>query len=340
MSYPVPLGHMRLLDAIPKAMAHTQATLFAPFQIEKWFRFGIIIFLASLMYLNGGGGGGGFNPFQLAQWRQQLEEKGIGPMESMEGAAHFLENNMATVMAGILLALVIMFAIMFALMWVQSRAAVMFVRATATGDPAFGENWNAVRAPAQSLFNFYLLYYSTVSPLGLLLFGGAAILVMYGFLAGAQDATVLFVGAGLLVVLGILLAIAGGILTSFVRGFVMPIALRRGITMTEAGHLFLPIARENIASLIAFLVYRFLLGIAYSMAGAIACCCTICIAALPVIQQTVFAPLLVFDRAVPLFMLAQLGPDFDLFPRPPEPEVVEPEFAFPEPPEFREDGQE
>lgn len=323
METPVMTGRMRLLDAIPAAMAHAQKMLFAPFRLEKWLQLGVIIFLASLLGMNGGAGGG--NPSGLLQYRQELNGKNNQViLERMTVIAEWLQAHIIEVFALILIFVVILFAALFALMWLQARGTFMFVRAVAEDEEDLGANWRTARAPARSLFNFYLVYYSIIPVISLLALGAGAMVILSMILNGEREgmrylaAALPFLGVATVVGLGSSVALC------FLRGFVIPIMYACKVPCTAAWRIFFDVARENSISMLAFIGYRIAFSIAVGILTLFACCCTCAIGLLPVVSQTLFAPILIFDRAVPLFMLAQLGSDFDPFPREPESEIEAP----------------
>ena len=103
--------------------------------------------------------------------------------------------------------------------------------------------------------------------------------------------------------------------------FVVPVMYLRGGTCLAAWREFAALLAAHPGTFILYLLFQIVLGIAIGaivlMAVLITCCILGCVMALPFIGTVVLLPVLVFKRAYSLYYLAQFGPNYDVFPKPP-----------------------
>jgi len=220
-------------------------------------------------------------------------------------------------LVGTLLMLVIA-GFVILLNWLGSRGQMMFIRAVALNDPRIGENWRQTGPSAYSLFLFRLALVAAGFVIGaVILAAGAAIVVTQA--ARGEESLVPY----LLALLPLMLA-AGCIglvfwlVHTFLRNLVAPLMFQFDLRCLQAWGEFSAIARANILPLLLFLIIRFGYWIIIMAISLFIGCMTCCVGFLPVIFQTLTAPLHVFDRAYSLYVLESLGPEFQII-QPPEP---------------------
>ena len=119
----------------------------------------------------------------------------------------------------------------------------------------------------------------------------------------------------------ILMAVAAVVL---MEDFVLPLMWLRRQGCVAAWMEFLQLLGSRIGAFIVYLLLRLGLGILIGIALIIAifatCCIAGCLMVLPYIGTVFLLPVLVFSRALPLYFLAQFGPNYDVF-RPAAPPV-------------------
>jgi hypothetical protein len=300
-------------DALSRSFRHTKWVLFEPFDLGKWFVLGFAAFLASL-------GEGGFN-FNLP-----MEEGGPGGE-----FGRWIEQNLPLFIGIVAAIILVSIVIGLVLLWVRSRARFIFLENVIWNRAAIREPWSRLRRLGNSLFFFELLF-------------GLVILLIIGLLVGLGVAIgVGMVGTGgdmapagvaVLVILGIVVllpvAILIGAAYAVLLDFIVPVMYLRDVNCTTAWliarHELLP---GRLGTLVLYLLLRFALGIAAGMVVlllmVVTCGLLCCVAMIPLagsyLLTVLILPIPVFMRALPLWLIDQVGPDWRIFAEPAEPVV-------------------
>ena len=184
----------------------------------------------------------------------------------------------------------------------------MFIRAVATGDHAIGNNWKEMRELSTSLFQFRLIL-SLIGMFFSLTFTVIGLVMVVNLLADYEPTTLAFWMPLLLLIMVGLLGISTLLTASLLlRDFVAPLMFHFNVTCMTAWSMFGGLVWGNIWSLHVFYFVRLGIGIVGGLLGFFAGCLTCCIGFLPVIRQTMLAPVYVFDRAYSLHVIGSMGP--------------------------------
>jgi hypothetical protein len=119
-----------------------------------------------------------------------------------------------------------------------------------------------------------------------------------------------------------------GIVGALTTDFAAPIMYKLDIGILDAWREFGDAARGNILAVVGYYLLAFVIWMPVFAFLFAASCCTCFIAALPAVHHVVFAPLYVFFRAIPLYMLADASKQYDVI----ETGRLSPERAAPPPP--------
>jgi hypothetical protein len=293
-------------EPFSRAAERTRRVLFEqPFNGSKWWVMGFAYFLASL---DSGGGG------------LQLPSLGRGP----GGGGRFAEASrwvtehwgLFAVLGSLALLVLVLAGILFS--WLASRGKFVFLDNLVNNRGAIGEPWRRFAQAGNDLFWFKLKW----------ALAGVSILVLAALVGvalgwGNIQARALGVGA----VLGILVAallilptvLALALLFWLLDDFAVPVMVLRGSGPRQAlGLVWQELVRPHTGAVVTYAVLRLLLGaVARGVMLALALC-TCCILALPYLSSVAFLPIGVFFRHYGLYFLEQLGPEWQLIPRPPD----------------------
>lgn len=301
---------MDVFGAINRSWNTSKGALFAPFNVGTWLAFGFVSFLASLIDPSGGtgrlnlpGGGGG----------RPTTPTGPGaPPADFDELVRWLHEHADLLVTLGALALVTAIVVGLVFVWLGCRGLMIAYRSVALGHVAIGEGWRETRAPANALFWTYAIF-SAVSfvlmvPLAILAFVRA--LALYE--GGERDAGVYFTAlAPHAVVLGVGALL--GLLVGFVlRCFIAPYLLFFRCTAGEAWSRFFSVLRAHTGGVLLFVVARAILATVIGVLSAIVSTCTCCVGGLPVLHQTILAPVYFFDRAFTLHALASIDQEHAL----------------------------
>jgi len=296
-----------LLEPFESAWAHMRRTLYHPFLWKKWFAWGLLAFIgANIQH------GGGFpNIFSFIQDEAEHRSDrftGSGfPAEALPGVpSSWFDGNVwliAAVIGGIALAVL---AVIIVLTWIFSRGRFMFVECLVENKTALAESWHRNRVQGLSLFWWYLGF-SVFIFLLLALAGVTVFLTLFrdGEFApfGEIWLQLLAVGVGALLAIIPIIAIA-----VYLEDFVVPLMWSRRIRVLEAWNVFFTLFQEHTGALLLYLLMRLGLSIAASFVMSCGVCLTCCIAAIPVVGQTLLLPIYVVMRMYPIQVLAQVDP--------------------------------
>jgi hypothetical protein len=301
--------------------------LFRPFDIGKWFAFGLMGWiydlgegggtpnLPGLGNLGGGGSGGSGSGSG-------------GGMPDMSEAIGWVRDHAAAVVAGAIAAAVAVVALSALVLWLGARGAMMTLRAVALGHARVGEHWKATREAAWSYFGFKMLLWGITGPitLGLLVW---AVLAVYPYLQGGSPNVDELVYAVVPPFLGIfVVALVSAPFAFLGRNVLAPILLAFGGGLRANWRRTASVVKTSVGGVFLFMVVRTLIAFVQGIAELLAVYCTCCIGAFPVLHQTICAPLKAFERAYTLRVLESLGPAYKLIVDAPRPQPPPNPYGF------------
>lgn len=214
----------------------------------------------------------------------------------------------------VVIALMVGLAVVVVFLWLSSRAKLVFLDNVVRQEAAILEPWGRLRELGNSLFLWRLGFAAATTAVGVLAVGAVLGPAVVGSLSDGLEALSfagMFVGVGLMVVLGMAVAMVLLLLDSFV----VPIMYRFNLPATAAWKALLPWLKAQPG---AFLLYALLLlaiSVVVWIGYSIVCILTCCVAALPYVGTVLLLPVWVTYRAFSVEFLAQLHPDFELLQR-------------------------
>jgi len=312
---------MNVTGTFGSAWQRTTRVLLRPFDLGTWFSFGVIFFLQSLLE------GSGNYSFRLpsSSKRGGGSSSGFDLKELLDEARTWLSANMSIVIGvGVTVAILgVALGVLF--MWLGTRGQMMAIRSVMTGRAAIGEHWRETRTAAWSLFKLQIVISLVAFAIG----GPLVVFGLYRFVdlvdAGITDFGPLGIAFIPFAVVGGVLAFVVLVVQAMIRNFVAPVMLRFDLGPGAAWSRFRSAASGSFGSIALFFLIRVALGVGVSILALIVTLCTCCIGALPVLQQTLMAPWLFFERAYGLCAIESLGPEMkmldelDYYPSPPPP---------------------
>lgn len=302
---------IQFMEPLGRAWRRMKLALFKPFDIHKWFVFGFNAFLCGLMDASNGSGGG----------RAQKDADFRKIVEFPRTAWAWLMDNPAWAIA-ILFAAVVAIAVLVALTWVSSRGVFMFLDNVVRDRVEIAKPWREFRKEGDSLFVWRLVF-------GIVTFVAFGGLVAWFFIQGKflyDSGFDRAVPIGLVIGLALLalgLALVLGYIVLFLKDFVAALMYKHRISAVAAWRMFMGAFRQYPFHFFGYGIVIFFLILAFVFvviaAGLITCCLGWILLIIPYIGTVVTLPFWYWLRAFSLEFLAQLGPDFDVFPRPAEP---------------------
>jgi len=312
----MPTNPVSVIAPLGRAIEHTRAMLFRPFDAGKWFTIGFCAWLAGL-----GRSGTGYN-FNFNQQRQVSRD------QLREAVAHvhdYVLGHLYWIVPAVSAFVLFFLAVLVVFLWLGSRGAFMFLHCVARDRAEVAEPWRRFRVAGNSLFGFRLgltfLGFAVLLPLVL-----TAAVRLYTMLV--NDAWVIpgiweLVGLGLTILAA---ALVFGVIHKLTNDFVVPVMALRGrgcwAGWAETGRLLAAHPLEFILYLLFQIVLGFAIVLIVILVVIGTCCLAGCILVLPYLGTVLLLPVLVFSRAYSLFYLAQYGPEFDAFAPPAPPPLV------------------
>jgi len=291
---------MQVIGAIAPAFERTKRAMFQPFDIGRWLAFGFVFFVASLIDPIGGYSGR-MNFPRRPSGGVTLPEIELPP----EIADHW---NTILIAGG--LALVVATVAGIALAWVGARGLMMTYRSVASGFVAIGESWRETAKPANALFGMSIAVSAIGAVFALPLLALGIFQARDLYVAGERDAAVML-RAIFPFLLGLgAIGFAGAIVGFVIRQFIAPFLLFFPVSVREAWSRFFAVLRSNPLGVLGFLAARIVIAFVVALISSIVSTCTCCIGGLPILHQTVLAPVLFFDRAFTLHVLASIAPEY------------------------------
>ena len=308
-------------EPLEPAYERVKQMLFKPFDLTKWIVIGFCAWLAGLGE-SGGGGGGGFNGFN--DGGNHFNRSNGQPAEELRHAYHqardYVLANLDWILPLAIFLVVFIVAIWLAVLWFSSRGKFMFLHCVALDKAEVEVPWVKFAGAANSLFRFRLVLavIGMVLMLPLLVFVVADILRMV--LRGEADVAGVMSAVGGTMLL-VLLSLTFALIHKFLVDFIVPIMFLRGGNCVAAWREFLALLSANPGKFTVYVLFQIVLsmaiGVLVLLAFVVTCCIACCLAMLPFVGTVLLLPVLVFKRAYPLYYLAQYGPQYDVFPKPP-----------------------
>jgi hypothetical protein len=310
-------SYVSVVDPVGPALERVKTLLFRPFDLGRWFVIGFCAWLAQLGK-GGGGGGGGGGP-RGGSWAP-----GDIPREvrhGVEQARVFVLSNLDWLIPLAIGVVVVIVGLWLLVLWLSSRGRFMFLYCVAQNKAEVVRPWHQFRAHGNSLFGFRLAVGIITFVVAVVFLGLTGTVVF----VAVTSASFNFFTIGGIVCCGLLFfatLVVSGIVTTFTREFAVPIMYLHTPSAVAAWHVLLDMLAFNKAR---FFLYLLFLIVIYVASGALAlaaacltCGCACCLFILPYIGTVALLPIYVFQRAYPLYYLAQYGPQFNVFPRQPD----------------------
>jgi hypothetical protein len=306
------------LAPIQPALDRTRLVLFTRYDIEKWITLGFCSFLAAI---GQSGGGFGFH---------YNFNNGAAPKIPNFGQAEDWIRAHAVILAIAGLALFcVMIAMGLIVGWLSARGRFMFLSNVARDQAKIKEPWTDFRAEAWSLF-WFKFFLSLAAFVILIALGGclAVIAIGTGVSKGRLPGHGALFGAAIGVGIALIFCFSFLMLAihTLMEDFIVPIQyLRRTGTLEAIGIFREELAAGRSGEIALYVIVRWLVGAAVSLAAIITMLCTCCfclLGLLPFISSVFLLPFAYFKRCYAMYYLEQFGPEWRLFA--PAPEAVEP----------------
>ncbi len=295
-------------EPLTRAWDRMRLALFKPFDIHKWFVVGFTAFLAGLV--DGHQGSGGSRGHWETNFKDVLDFPQKAWLWLMDHPGWFI-----AIVFGAFLFIVLGTV----LLWLSSRGQFMFLDNVVHNRAEIAKPWHEYRKEGDSLFLWRLVFH----------FVGLAVFVLFAvlFFTSAtriygenrfHPVPVLWI-AGMAAVF-LLVIVAAGYITTFLKDFVVPIMAKNRVTSTRGWALFMALFREHAGSFILYGLIVFALVVTFAVfvviAGLVTCCIGWFLLVIPYIGTVVTLPFWYALRAFSLEFLAQFGPGYEMFPRP------------------------
>jgi hypothetical protein len=217
--------------------------------------------------------------------------------------------HLGWIVAGAGVALVGLSVVFVVLAWLGCRGSMMAYRAVRTDASGALGAFSELAAPANALFRSYAVVWAASAALGVPLVAHAVWLALAMHGAGASDHAIVHALLPHAVVAFAVLSSALVVLF-FIRSLVAPILFHLRCSARQAWRRTFDLTRRNVGSIVVYACARVALGLVIGLAGTVVTFATCCVGGLPVIHQTLLAPLLYFERAFTLHVLASAGGEY------------------------------
>jgi hypothetical protein len=326
MNIQPPSSHPReigVTEAIEPAYERVKQMLFKPFNLTKWITIGFCAWLAG--FGESGGGGGRFNGYNGGDHHFNGNNGGEHIRQVYHQARDYALVNLYWIIPVAIMVVLVVVALWLLVLWLSSRGKFMFLHCVALDQAEVEVPWRKFAGAANSLFWFRLVVGLSGMVVMLPLLGFIALSIVRMVLQGGPDI------AGVMSVVGLgmvffLLALVFALIHKFLVDFVVPIMFLRGGSCLAAWREFSGLLAANAGQFALYILFQIVLTMAIGalvlMAILVTCCLAGCLMLLPFVGTVLLLPVLVFKRAYPLYYLAQYGPQYDVFPIPPEPTTL------------------
>jgi hypothetical protein len=296
--------YISVVEPLSAAVERVKMVLFRPFDLSKWFVIGFCAWLAELGKGGGGGWGGGGHG----------QSSGHDVGQALHQAKQHIVANLAWIVPLAVVGLVVLTALWLLFTWLSSRGRFMFLHCVVENKAQVRLPWGRFARQAGSLFAFRIVLWliGLVVMLPLIV---AAVAFVVGLAAAGEPV----VGLGLiLVVLAmIVVGVIFALIKMFTSDFVVPVMFVRASDCTSAWREVLGLMGANKGRLVLYVLFKIVMaltiGMIVLMTVCLTCCCAGCIMAIPYIGTVLYLPILVFQRAYPLYYLRQYGNEYDVF---------------------------
>ncbi len=294
------------LDAFTPALQHTKRMLFQPFDIGKWFILGFVIFLAQLIGSGGHGWGGSGNKLR----NRDDGFCGIGDgVNDLQQAGQWVVEHLWLILLIAFAGFVVINLIGLVIQYIGSRGHFMFIECVMENKAEVAVPWRNASKPAFSLFLWRVAIFILIFWCFALLFA----LPAWGLAKTAAAGEFTFPGSLItllpFVAIFIPLAILISLADLLIRDFVTPVMAIKNLDLLGALEQTIGLFRSQLGNLVLYLLFRVIIGVLAGAVGMAVACLTCCVGLLPVIYQTITAPLHVFVRSWTLVILEQWDPE-------------------------------
>jgi len=311
---------IRVTEIIEPAYERVKLMLFKPFDLTKWI---VIGFCAWLAGLGEAGGGGSYNPG--GNFNNSNNNHNSHPADQLrefyQKASDFVLANLVWIIPVAIFVVVIGMVIWLVLLWLSSRGKFMFLHCVALDRAEVEVPWRKFANAAHSLlwFRAGLGLAGMILILPMLVLIGVSIVRMV--LQGSPDLGGMMVSIGLGLML-IFFSIVCALIQKFLVDFVVPIMYLRRSGCLAAWRELGRLLSAHPGAFVLYILFQIVLKMAIAAivvtAILITCCIAGCFLLLPFVGTVLMLPILIFKRAYALYFLAQFGPEYDVFPPPPQ----------------------
>jgi len=293
------------LDAFTPALQHTKRMLFQPFDIGKWFILGFVIFLAQLIGSGGGGGGQGARN----RWNNNGHDWCGDGVQDLQQAGQWVVDHLGLILLIAFAGFVVINLIGVVIQYLGSRGHFMFIECVMENKAEVAVPWRNASKPAWSLFLWRVAIFILIFWCFALLFAlpawGLAKTAAAGEFSFPGSLITLLPFVAVFIPLVILISLAD----LLIRDFVTPVMAIKKLDLLGALEQTMGLWRSQIGNLVLYLLFRLIIGVLAGAVGMAVACLTCCIGLLPVIYQTITAPISVFVRSWTLAILEQWDPE-------------------------------
>lgn len=301
--------------AFDSAWERMSIILFRPFDLGKWFVMGFGAFLAGLL-----SGGNGFNSSY-----NQNNSNGHSFNFSAQQQQQNLNNTLSRVVTAlqsfqtdvliVFVILVVVFALAFVVLlyWLGARGQFIFLDNIVRNRAAIADPWRRYSRQGNGVFLFYLILVG-ISFVVVIFFGLIALVLAWSAITSHTWPTGPALGG--LIALGgfyVLLCIPVACFLFLFREWGMPLMFRNNLNVRAALGETWRLITTHPGPTILFILLRIALWLAVIILSILACCFTCCLAVLPYLGTVVLLPALVYVKCFSLDVLAQFGPEYDVF---------------------------
>ena len=330
--------------AFDSAWERMSIILFQPFDFGKWLAIALSAFLAGLL---AGGNGDDFSPsfpnnFQPKNQnhtgiyqhhdglyayagdhvRAGLSAAGFTPFSpaiSPQQISAEMSSLLGAFSAGFLILLFVLFfvciiALSLLFYWLGSRGQFMLLDNIVRNRGAVGIPWTFYEPQANRVFVFYLVTMVAGIALMVMLVAPISLIVVFSVHGQGWPSTGPIVALVTLGALYLVTLIAFFIALFLFREWTIPLMFRNGWDVKTALRETWKLIRENAGSTTVFILLRIALFIAMIVISNIMCLLTCCCGErLPYIGTVLLLPAVIYLRCFSLDVLAQFGPQYDVF---------------------------
>ncbi|MCP3967079.1 MAG: hypothetical protein GY750_11550 [Lentisphaerae bacterium] len=327
------------LNALSRSWERMKAILFQPFSLDKWLILGFCVWLAYLFdnwgssfNFNFGGSGVGKVDKGLKPVWKLLRKFFVDKQPVTERISESLGipvNTLLFIIAFAAFAALAGIAIFLVTLWIKSRFEFILIDNVALNKAEVVNPWNKFKAAGNSAFLFRTVLWA----LSFAVFATMAVItvfLLYNWIKlCAISEKLCFPGWGaissliIISVLWLAAAIIFGLTNFFFKEFILVIMYRKGRRAVNACYDFFSLIKENTWLFVRYWLMKIMVVFAFGIAVILLIIFTCCLAAIPLIipyiGTVVLLPAFIFFRLLGMEMLAAVGPDYDVFPKPEPP---------------------